>query len=79
MNHMEISKNGFQKRKKDALEFWLRVATDYNAGMTPTEIAKRYRNPKTHKRYSRGHIQWILKKLRTIPASELDKYTKEAK
>lgn len=51
------------ERKKEAMDFWLRVATDYNAGMSPTVIATRYINPKTNNNYHVKHIRWILRKL----------------
>lgn len=56
-----ISRN--TKRKKEASDFWLRVATDYNAGMTPEDIAGRYKNPKTHKNYTVKHIYWVIRQL----------------
>lgn len=52
------------KRRKATSEFWLRVATDLNAGMTPDEIAGRYINPKTEKPYTREHIYWVIRQLK---------------
>lgn len=57
----KLSRN--TKRKKEATDFWLRVATDVNAGMTPEEIAGRYTNPKTQKPYSVKHIYWVIRQL----------------
>lgn len=74
---MDIPKQRHYQRKKEAREFWLRVATDYNAGMTPKEIAERYTNPNTGKPYTREHIHWILKKLRETPAEEIEKYVED--
>lgn len=54
-------------RKERAREFWMRVATDLNSGMTPAVIAKRYRNPATGKRYTREHIYWIIRTIRKMP------------
>lgn len=51
------------KRKKVATDFWLRVATDYNGGMTPEDIATRYKNPRTSKPYTVKHIYWVLRQL----------------
>jgi hypothetical protein len=45
------------------MDFWLKVAADYNAGMTAKDIAVKYLNPATKKTYTREHIYWILKKL----------------
>ncbi len=53
------------KRKKEASDFWLRIATDINAGLTPDEIAGRYTNPKTNKPYTRQHIYWVIRQLKT--------------
>ena len=52
------------KRKREASEFWLKVATDINAGMTPDEIAGRYTNPKTGKPYTRQHIYWVIRQIK---------------
>lgn len=71
---MKLPKQNYTKRKTEAREFWVRVATDYRGGMTPTEIAARYVNPKTGKNYTREHIHWVLNKIRSMPASELEKY-----
>lgn len=57
----KLSRN--TKRKKTATDFWLRVATDYNGGMTPDEIAGRYENPKTRKPYTVKHIYWVIRQL----------------
>lgn len=50
-------------RKKTATDFWLRVATDYNGGLSPQEIASRYINPQTGKNYTMKHIYWVIKQL----------------
>lgn len=60
---MDIKYQGHERRKRRAMDLWLRVATDFNAGMPAKDIAKRYTNPKTGKTYTREHIYWILKKL----------------
>lgn len=71
---MKLPKQNHIKRKTEAREFWVRVATDYRAGMTPTEIAQRYINPKTNKPYTREHIHWVLNQIRKMPITELEKY-----
>lgn len=71
---MDIPKRKYEKRKEKARDFWIRVMTDYNAGMTPSEIAKRYRNPKTHRAYTREHIHWILNKMRKMTTRQFDAY-----
>ena len=71
---MDIPKRKFKKRIQKAREFWLRVMTDYNGGMTPSEIAARYKNPKTKKHYTREHIHWILKKMRKMTPKQFDDY-----
>lgn len=74
---MKLPKMLHTKRKLEAREFWVKVATDYNAGMTPSEIAARYINPKTGKHYTREHIHWVLNKLRSTPLKELEKYVND--
>lgn len=64
---MEIKYHNHTKRKKEAMDLWLRVATDYNNGLSATKIAKRYTNPKTGKPYTREHIYFILRKLSESP------------
>jgi hypothetical protein len=61
---MEMELHGHEKRLKKAKDFWLRVATDLNAGMLPADIAKRYTNPITKKPYTREHIYWIIRQLK---------------
>jgi hypothetical protein len=53
------------------MELWVKVATDYNAGMSPEQIRNRYTNPKTGKPYTRGYIYWVLNKIKALPASKL--------
>jgi hypothetical protein len=53
------------KTNREATQFWLKVATDLNAGFTPDEIAERYTNPKTGKKYTREHIYWVIRQLKT--------------
>jgi len=60
---MDIKYNGHSRRKKEAMDFWLRVAADNNNGIPAEKIAKRYTNPKTQKPYTREHIYFILRKL----------------
>ena len=66
---MKIQYQNHEKRKKVAKDFWLRVVTDYNGGMSAETIASRYRNPKTKKAYTRQHIYLILRKMRNTQAS----------
>lgn len=54
-------------RKERAIEFWVRVATDLNAGIKPVDIAKRYKNPATGRNYTREHIYWIIRQVRAMP------------
>ena len=56
---------GKYRKRKATMEFWLRVATDLNAGMTPDEISKRYVNPNTGKNYTREHIYYVIRELKT--------------
>lgn len=51
------------KRKKEARDLWLRIATDINGGITPEEVAKRYVNPRTNKPYTIKHIYWVIRQL----------------
>jgi len=54
---MEIKYRGHKDRTEKARELWLRVATDYNGGMSAEEIAKRYGK-------SRIWVYFALRKLR---------------
>ena len=63
----KLSRN--TRRKKEATDFWLRVATDYNSGFTPEEIAERYTNPRSGKPYSVKHIYWVLRQIKGIKFS----------
>ena len=62
---------GQRLRVERAREFWMRVATDLNAGMTPAKIAQRYINPNTGKHYTREHIYWVINVLRKMPVDSL--------
>lgn len=68
---MEIKYQKHTMRKKQARDFWIRVATDFNGGIPASKIAKRYTNPKTGKPYTREHIYYILKQVKTIPIGNL--------
>ncbi len=57
----KVSKN--TRRKKEATDFWIRVATDFNTGLSPDQIADRYTNPRTNKNYSLKHIYWVLRQM----------------
>ena len=60
---MEITYQKHSKRKKKAIEFWLKVAKEYNDGLTAEVIAKKYTNPLTRRNYTRAHIYWILDRI----------------
>ena len=47
-----------------AMKFWLKVAKDYKKGISAQEIANKYINPKTGRKYTRAHIYGILTTLR---------------
>lgn len=64
---MEVKLKGHQKRKDEARERWIRIATDINSGMDVEEVRLRYPNPKTGEPYHRTHIYWILRQIRTTP------------
>lgn len=63
---MKIEYQNYKLRKKKAVDFWLKVAADYNAGVSAQELSTRYINPVTNKHYTRQHIYWILKKINSI-------------
>lgn len=63
---MKIEYQKYKIRKKRAVDFWLKVAADYNSGISATDISKKYINPVTNKHYTREHIYWILKKINKI-------------
>lgn len=68
---MEIKYQKHDQRKKQAKDFWLRVATDYNGGLSASKIAKRYTNPRTGKPYTREHVYFILKRIKNTPIGDL--------
>lgn len=69
---MKIKYQGHKRRTQAAIELWVKVATDYNAGFSPEQIRHRYTNPKTGKPYSRGYIYWVLNKVKNLPIKELE-------
>ena len=68
---MIIRKQGRTKRKIESRQFWFKVAKDYNNGMTPSEIARKYKNPITGLPYTRQHISLIIGKLMKSNAKNL--------
>lgn len=64
---MKIKYRGHQKRKEEARDLWIRIATDFNSGMTPKEIAERYTNKNTGKPYHVNHIYYILRQIDSNP------------
>lgn len=60
---MEITYQKHSNRKRQAIDLWLKMATDFNAGIPAKAIAKRYTNPYTRKPYTRGYVYIILRKL----------------
>lgn len=67
---MEIKYQRHSKKSKKALSTWVKIAADFNNGISASKIAPRYTNPETGKPYSRSHIYYILRKLREMPDSE---------
>lgn len=68
---MKIKYQGHQRRTDAAMDICIRVATDYNAGMSVPDIQKRYKSPKTNKAYTRAGIYKMLKKAQTIDVKTL--------
>jgi hypothetical protein len=68
---MKINYHGHAKRTEKTIDTCIRIATDYNAGMTVAEIQKRYISPKTKKNYTRAAIYKMLKKAQTIDVKTL--------
>jgi hypothetical protein len=64
---MEVKYQGHEKRKQEARELWIAIATDLNAGMDIETVRLRHPNKKTGKPYHRTHIYWILRQIRTTP------------
>jgi hypothetical protein len=62
---MEIKMQGHSRVSKKAAEFWFSVLKDYHEGLSAQKIAKKYTNPRTNKAYTRQHIFWILKQIKT--------------
>lgn len=62
----EIKYQKHTKKTEKALEFWRQVVADYNSGMRAVDIADRYVNPNTGLNYTREHIYYILRRMRTL-------------
>lgn len=59
-------KPGNQIRRERAEAFWSQVWEDNKKlGLTPSEIARKYRNKSTGKNYTREHIHYVLRKFRS--------------
>jgi len=63
---MKVKYKGHSRRTKVAKSLWLKMAEDYDNDIPPAEIAKKYKNPKTGKPYTRGHVYWVLERLQKI-------------
>lgn len=61
---MTIQHKGHKERKDRAEAFWGQVWAEFNNGMTPLQIARKYINPVTGKNYNRSTIYWILSKFK---------------
>jgi len=59
---MEINYQNQRLRSKRTREVWVRMATDYNGGMTVEEIRRRYKKA-DGSMYSRAYIYQIFQKL----------------
>jgi hypothetical protein len=59
---MEIKYQHQKLRQKRNHDIWVRMATDYNGGMTVEEIRERYKKL-DGKKYTRTWIYMIFKKL----------------
>ncbi len=61
------------RRKQEALDMWIRIATDLGNGMTPRQIfdTGRYVNKYTGKPYVREHIYWICREIKKRPIKAL--------
>lgn len=68
---MDINLPGYKRIKDEARDFWMRVVTDLKSGLTVAQIAKRYTNPKTGTHYSREHIYWIIRQIKSMPAESI--------
>lgn len=60
---MKVKYRGFKKVTETARQMWLLMANDYNNGVDPNEIVKKYINPRTGKHYTRPHLYWVLKQV----------------
>ena len=63
---MKINYKGHSRRTKKASGLWLKMAEDYDNDISPAQIAEKYTNPKTNKPYTRGHVYWVLTRLKKI-------------
>jgi hypothetical protein len=64
---IKIKYHKHAKRTQRAIDLSLRMAADFNAGMSAKDIARRYTNPYTKKPYTREHVYLVLKRLQKRP------------
>jgi hypothetical protein len=57
---LELGKGKHAVRTQDKQDLWLRILTDYSAGIPAEQIAKRYYNEQTGKHYTRGYVYWVI-------------------
>lgn len=57
---LELGKGKHAIRTQDKQDLWLRILTDYSAGIPAEQIAKRYYNEQTGKHYTRGYVYWVI-------------------
>jgi hypothetical protein len=63
---MKVKYQRHKLRTERAKETWLKMAKDYNDGISPDDIIKKYINPRTKKNYTRAHLYWVLKQVSNI-------------
>ena len=61
---MEIKYQGQRLRKERTREYWVKIANDFNSGISVEELRKKYKKPDGSK-YSRAYIYQIFTKLKT--------------
>ncbi|MBV6514243.1 MAG: hypothetical protein MOGMAGMI_01824 [Candidatus Omnitrophica bacterium] len=74
---MESDYNGKKALAVKKSDLWVRVLTDYMGGMSASDIAKRYYNPKTKKPYTRGYVYWVIQRLKQPDLADAIKSLKQ--
>ena len=72
---MSIPKEFYDQRKKEAISVWIKMLELSRAGVKPRDIAQRFTNSQTGKPYTREHVYFVLRKIKTMTIKEIQQVT----